>query len=574
MIVFRFWFLLCVSVSTALILPIELHAQTQLHPYKKHVVHPGAVKPPPPRAPKHIPHLRSADRNLRQRRRSVAISQIYPLMAASAPMPASRPPVPRNKDQYNIFNPTPEAQLRKFTPDRPNKSFNPFTVDAGHFQYETDLLGAYSDNYTAAHTDSRQLFTADPTLKLGLTNNVDLALVLGGFQDLRTKQRNGAASTVYAGYGDTVIRLKANVWGNDGGDTAFALMPYIKLPTASRGLGNNQVEGGVIAPLQVKLPYGFTSVITSEVGEVKNPADSGSHVSVINVVNLSHPITENLTASAEFYSRVQTANNPTIYTADFALAYLLGPNTQVDSAIYAGLNKQAPDLIGYMAVIFDVDGTLVNSVDLHAQAWVDAFQEFGHQISFGAVREQIGKGGDQLLPVFLSQDQLADYGEALNQRRGEILKERYLSQIKPFDDVRALFERIRGAGLRIVLASSAKADELQTYKKIAQIEELTDAETSSDDAARSKPEPDIFQAALRKLGDISPDHIIVVGDTPYDAQAAAKAGLRTVGVLCGGFAEHALREAGCIAIYRNPADLLVQFDRTPLCPESARSHRQ
>ena len=223
------------------------------------------------------------------------------------------------------------------------------------------------------------------------------------------------------------------------------------------------------------------------------------------------------------------------------------------------------------AIIFDVDGTLVDSVDIHAQAWVDAFREFGHDIEFDAVRGQIGKGGDQLMPVFLSKEELEDRGEDLNKRRGEILKERYLSKIKPFADVRALFERIKADGTRIVLASSAKADELETYKKIANIEGLTNAETSSGDAEESKPEPDIFKAAMSKLGDVQPDEVIVVGDTPYDAEAAAKAGLRTIGVLCGGFSEGSLREAGCIAIYEDPADLLAQYGRSPLAPTTARS---
>jgi HAD superfamily hydrolase (TIGR01509 family) len=223
------------------------------------------------------------------------------------------------------------------------------------------------------------------------------------------------------------------------------------------------------------------------------------------------------------------------------------------------------------AVIFDVDGTLVDSVDIHAQAWVDAFKEFGHDVGFEAVRGQIGKGGDQLMPVFLSKEELDDKGDDLNERRGKILKESYLSRIKPFADVRALFERIKADGMRIVLASSAKADELETYKKIADIEGLTDAETSSDDAEASKPEPDIFEAAMARIGGIGPDEVIVIGDTPYDAEAAAKAGLRTIGVLCGGFSRDSLQKAGCIAIYEGPTDLLAQYDRSPFASNPARS---
>lgn len=211
------------------------------------------------------------------------------------------------------------------------------------------------------------------------------------------------------------------------------------------------------------------------------------------------------------------------------------------------------------AIIFDVDGTLVDSVDLHAKAWVDAFRDFGHEVGFSDVRRQIGKGGDQLLPVFLSADQIRATGEALETHRGKILKERYLAQVVAFPSVRALLQRLREDGRRVVLASSAKQDELATYKRIAGIEDVVDEETSSDDAQSSKPEPDIFQAALTRLGGLHPDRALVVGDTPYDAQAATKAGLRTIGLLCGGWSVEELMEAGCIAVYKDPADLLAQY---------------
>ncbi len=216
------------------------------------------------------------------------------------------------------------------------------------------------------------------------------------------------------------------------------------------------------------------------------------------------------------------------------------------------------------AVIFDVDGTLVDSVDLHAQAWQDAFADFRHDIAFPAIREQIGKGGDQLLPVFLTAEEIDAVGERLEKHRSEILHSRYLDRIRAFPQVRALFQHLLAGGKQVALASSAKEDELEHYKQVAQIADLIHVQTSSDDAERSKPHPDIFQAAMNRLPGVSPGDMLVVGDTPYDAQAATKAGLRTIGLLCGGFPEASLRQAGCIAIYRDPADLLANYELSPI----------
>jgi HAD superfamily hydrolase (TIGR01509 family) len=130
--------------------------------------------------------------------------------------------------------------------------------------------------------------------------------------------------------------------------------------------------------------------------------------------------------------------------------------------------------------------------------------------------------------------------------------------------VRALFERIRAAGRTIVLASSGKADEVERYQEIAGVADLVQAVTTSNDAERSKPHPDIFAAALRRIAPVTAAEAVVVGDTPYDAEAARQAGLATVGVLCGGFPEADLRAAGCVAVYRDPEDLLHRYDRSPL----------
>jgi HAD superfamily hydrolase (TIGR01549 family) len=215
------------------------------------------------------------------------------------------------------------------------------------------------------------------------------------------------------------------------------------------------------------------------------------------------------------------------------------------------------------AVIFDIDGTLVDSVDLHARAWQRAFAKFGKNIAFEAVRTQIGKGADQLMPVYFSTQELDHFGEEMETYRGELFKEEYLPKVKAFPKVRQLFERLRGDNKLISLASSAKKDELERYKEIAQIGDLIDSETSSDDVEKSKPCPDVFNVALNQL-EIDPENVAVVGDTPYDAEAARKARLKSIGVLCGGWTQSQLQRAGCIAIYRDPADLLTRYDESPL----------
>ncbi|MBC7910346.1 MAG: HAD family hydrolase [Pyrinomonadaceae bacterium] len=223
------------------------------------------------------------------------------------------------------------------------------------------------------------------------------------------------------------------------------------------------------------------------------------------------------------------------------------------------------------AVIFDIDGTLVDSVDLHAQAWKEAIKEYGKDIPYQQVRHQIGKGSDQLLPVFFSREELDEFGEALEEHRSKLYKREFLPRVRAFPDVRALFERIIADGKRVALASSAKAEELKVYKKIANIEDLVEEETSADDAEKSKPHPDIFKAALEKLGDVEPHEAIVIGDTPYDAEAAGKLKIRSIGVLCGGFPEMELSSAGASPIFQDPSDLLARYDDSPLGKRAADS---
>ena len=215
------------------------------------------------------------------------------------------------------------------------------------------------------------------------------------------------------------------------------------------------------------------------------------------------------------------------------------------------------------AILCDIDGTLVDSNHLHAKAWQDAFAAMGIDISFEEALSQIGKGGDQLVPVFVPEYKIEAVQEPLEAYRKFVFQTDYLHEVKPFPKVREFLLYLKDAGIRLSLASSASKEDLKTYKKIANMDDLIEESSSSDDAKRSKPHPDIFSATLEKLG-VPAEKAIALGDTPYDAQAAGKCGLRTIGLTCGGWAAEELKKAGCVEVYRDVADLLEHFDSSAL----------
>jgi HAD superfamily hydrolase (TIGR01509 family) len=213
------------------------------------------------------------------------------------------------------------------------------------------------------------------------------------------------------------------------------------------------------------------------------------------------------------------------------------------------------------AVLLDVDGTLVDSNDAHAEAWVKAFAEAGLDIAFTAVRPLIGMGGDKLMPSVSGLSEDSPQGERIATRRGEIFSREYLPTLRPFRDADRLVAALKARDLTAVVASSAQKDELQQLLAIAGVDALVDGAASSGDAEDSKPDPDILVSALRKAK-ASPHEAIMIGDTPYDVEAAERAGIRTIAFRCGGWDDHALR--GAIAIYDGPWDLLVKLDQSPL----------
>lgn len=209
-------------------------------------------------------------------------------------------------------------------------------------------------------------------------------------------------------------------------------------------------------------------------------------------------------------------------------------------------------------VIFDVDGTLVDSNDSHASAWVDALKEFGFtDIPFDKVRRMIGMGGDKILPDLTGLGEDDERGKKLLDRRKQIFLQNYLPELSAFPCSRELVERIRREGMVTAVASSANAKELLPLLRVARVDDLMDTVTSASDAEESKPDPDIVQAAVARTR-LPAEQLIMVGDTPYDVQAAKGAGVPIVAVRCGGWSDRDLQ--GALAVYDDPADILANFD--------------
>ena len=212
-------------------------------------------------------------------------------------------------------------------------------------------------------------------------------------------------------------------------------------------------------------------------------------------------------------------------------------------------------------VILDVDGTLVDSNDAHARAWVEALKAGGFDVPFARVRPLIGMGGDKLLPEVTGLPEDDPRAKRVGEERGRIFKSRYLPALRAFPGTRDLLVRMRDEGLKLAVASSAEADELETLLRIAGATDLIEGASSGDDAENSKPDPDVVHAALGRLR-LGPGEVVMIGDTPYDVEAASRAGARAIGFRSGGWDDAALK--GAVAIYGGPADLLARFPESPL----------
>ena len=212
-------------------------------------------------------------------------------------------------------------------------------------------------------------------------------------------------------------------------------------------------------------------------------------------------------------------------------------------------------------VIFDIDGTLVDSNDAHASAWVETFAEGGYQVAFDVVRRMIGMGGDKLMPACIGIEEDSKEGKKLSERRGELFKDDYLPKLKSLPGSRALLQRIREDGLKTVVATSASDEDLKGLLKAAEVLDLMQDAATSSDAENSKPDPDIVVAAIRKIG-LARASLVMIGDTPYDIEAAQQAGVRIIGFRSGGWTDSEL--SGATAVYDGPADLENRYESSIL----------
>ncbi len=221
------------------------------------------------------------------------------------------------------------------------------------------------------------------------------------------------------------------------------------------------------------------------------------------------------------------------------------------------------------AVLCDIDGTLVQSNWLHAEAWQRAFAEMNIVLDRETVRRQIGKGGDELIPVFVPWWKRDAVEEPLKTFREWLFRTDFLPQVKPLPKIREFAEDLKRRDIKLALASSAKKNDLEDYKRIMHLEDLVDDATSADDVERAKPHPDVFSATLKRLG-LKARDCIALGDTPYDAESAGKAGLRTIGVETGGWTHDELMDAGCVEVYASVAELLERIEESAILREGLR----
>jgi len=247
-----------------------------------------------------------------------------------------------DKSRYHLFHPTPRAQMRELITDRPDQTESPISVDAGHFQLEMDLVKLTYDRNSPDGVRTEEWNVAPVNLKIGLLNDVDLQIVFDNYLAVRTRDVSGRTQRA-TGFGDLSARLKVNLWGNDGGRTALAIMPYVKFPLSASDLRNGATEAGLIVPFAVDLGGGWGLGLMTQVDFVS--ADGGGYETEwANFVTLGRDLTDHLAVYVELVGRVGTAPGfPWQGQADCGFTYSLSRDVQLDLGCNFGVTRSAPD---------------------------------------------------------------------------------------------------------------------------------------------------------------------------------------------------------------------------------------
>ena len=272
----------------------------------------------------------------------LAASSCFLAAAEVAAAEDSVKPLP-DKGGYNLFRPTPRELIRELTPDRPDKTESPYTVDAGHFQLEMDVATFTLNRSNDTRIEAWNV--APVNFKIGLLKNVDIQFIFENYLYARTEDRQAHKMTTQSGVGDLTTRLKINLWGNDGGQTAFGILPFVKFPTNTDHLGNDAVEGGVFFPLAVKLPAGWDLGLETGSSFLRNEQDRGYHAEFVNMVTVGHALIGKLGGYLEFFSSVSTEPASSwVGTVDLGLTYGLTDNIQLDAGVNLGVTRTADDV--------------------------------------------------------------------------------------------------------------------------------------------------------------------------------------------------------------------------------------
>jgi Putative MetA-pathway of phenol degradation len=281
----------------------------------------------------------------------LAIGLIAMSSPARADDAAPSDPAAPDKSGYNLFNPTPDDEMRKFAPDRPTKGFSVRTVDAGHVELEMDFFNDTYSKYLGIAT--RNIQALDPNVRIGITNWAEFDVQFNGLQSSQSLlSGSGAVGAAGTGFGDVVLRTKMNLFGNDEGPVGLAIIPYVQVPSSAPVISNGAIQGGLIVPLALRLPQDYLVTLMTEVDALKDVLNH-REANFVNLIGVTHPIPgiQGANAMVELFSSVGADRaSPPIYTFDLGMNYLLDKHTYLDVGLNLGLNNAAPKVQIYTGI--------------------------------------------------------------------------------------------------------------------------------------------------------------------------------------------------------------------------------